>query len=453
MLGSYAYITFAQARQALAERLEDSGNVHWSDPELSLYIREALSTWQALAGYWRDRGTFNLSVGVPFYDLDPLLTNGAGELILAMTTKDSDVVPLIQYHLLEPPGIPWVGTTQFTLAEVTNSLQRIRDNFLVETGCVVTHSTTAAPPPPNGRVQLDEFIIDVRRCGWIPAVPVNNLSHIPLWKSDAFSAQSIEPGWSLAPSDVEAYSILEPPPLQLQLIPPPLASGTLDLLTVNSGTALDPTIGVLLGIPENFIWAIKWGALADLLSQDGEPRDDFRAGYCQQRYTEACEIARKMPTLITAASNEVQTFPQAVADLDGYKPSWACTNGAPEAVGCAGQNLIAVSPPPDNSMVYSFSADVVRNAVLPVADADFLQIGREYLDSILGEAQHIAMFKEGGKEFADTLYLHQAFIRAAANYNDRLRAMTIYLNAAAEQNQLEEKRRPRRETDVMEVTS
>jgi hypothetical protein len=452
-LGSYGWITFAQARQQLAQRLDDPNSVHWSDAELKLYLVEALQEWQALTGYWRERGTFTLTAGQIFYDLPTLLLDSGGNLMLGMAVTDAQVITQMEYLLLEPPTpAAWTGSTQFSLAELTSSLQDTRDNFLAEAGAVISHSLVAVPPAPIGRFPVDDHVIDVRRVAWIPTLPGTNLAHVPLWMSDEFSAQAIIPGWNLDPGDPESYSIVGTPPLQVQLIPPPIASGQCDLLTVNAGAALDPTVGVPLGIPTNFVWAVKWGALADLLSQDGEPRDDFRAGYCRQRYDEACEVARMMPVVITAALNDVQVFPQAVAELDAFRPAWAGSTGIPDAVACAGQNLVAIAPPPDAGGPYSFRADVVRNAVVPVLDGDFVQLGREWLDTVIDEAFHIALFKSGGSEFADTVPLHQSFVKAAATQNDKLKAMSIYLNCIQSQSTEETKVRPRRETDA-EVTA
>jgi hypothetical protein len=113
--------------------------------------------------------------------------------------------------------------------------------------------------------------------------------------------------------------------------------------------------------------------------------------------------------------------------------------------------MVAIAPPPDASGPYSVRLDVVRNAVVPVADGDFIQLGREYASPVLDEAFHIAMFKSGGSEFADTVPLHQSFIRAAANYNERLKALSIYLNPIQSQSTEETKVRARRESDAEET--
>jgi hypothetical protein len=159
-----------------------------------------------------------------------------------------------------------------------------------------------------------------------------------------------------------------------------------------------------------------------------------------------------MPVVVTAAIDEVDVFPQSVAELDAFRPGWAGVDGSPDAVACAGQNMVAIAPPPDVFGPYGFRADVVRNAVVPTVDADFIQLGREYLDAVIDEAFHIALFKSGGSEFADTVPLHQAFIKTAASHNDRLKAMSVYLNAMASQSTEETKTRPRRESDA-EITA
>jgi len=71
---------------------------------------------------------------------------------------------------------------------------------------------------------------------------------------------------------------------------------------------------------------------------------------------------------------------------------------------------------------------------------------------VLDESQHLAMFKSGGQEFADSIPLHQAFVRLAATCNDRLKGSSIYLDAIASQSNEENKIRPRRESDA-EVTA
>lgn len=449
---SYSYITFAQAKTQLAARLDDASNVYWTATgtynEIGNYLIEALRTWQAYSGYWREKGQFNTTANQAFYDFPSTLKSTDATVdLLKYTVKDKDLVAMIQYHLLEPAtGTSWTGSSQWTLTDLTNALQNRRNQLLVDTGLVVTHSTLdLLVPPPVGRVQLSDNIIDVRRVAWRAVAPSTDV--IPLWPADEWAFNAFLPAWNLNAGTPDSHSVIGPPPLTLQLSPIPVDEGQLEFLTVNAGADLNPAAGVLLGVPDDFSWAVKWGAMADLLSIQGEPLDNARAQYCQQRWEQAEEIIRINARIVNAAINEQMTFVQPVGDLDAFQPTWEVTAGAPTMIGSAGLNMIALAVPPDAGP-YSVSLDVVRNAPVPSADTDKIQIGREDLDAVLDYAQHLAAFKMGGQEFMATMPLYQRFIRQAGIYNDRLRATSMYLSAIQAQSWSETKVRPRRESDV-----
>lgn len=448
----YSYITFAQAKTQLASRLDDPSSVYWTATgaynEIGNYIIEAMRTWQAYTGYWREKGQFNVSQGQAFYDLPSKLKSTDGTVdLLAYNVTDQDLVAMIQYHLLEPAtGSTWTGSEQWNLTELTNALQNRRNQILVDTGLVISHSTlNLGVPPPVGRVPLSDNVIDVRRVAWRAVAPSTDV--IPLWPSDEWSSSSFLPDWNLNANTPNSHSIIGPPPLTLQLMPVPIDVGKLEFLTVNAGADLNPAVGVLMGIPDNFAWGVKWGALADLLSIQGQPYDPTRAAYCQQRWEEAEEIIRINATVVTAAVDEKMTFVQPVGDLDAFNPTWEVTEGSPTQIASAGLNMICVAPPPD-ATPYSVSLDVIRNAPVPAVDGDFIQLGREELDAVLDYAQHLAAFKMGGQEFLATIPLYQRFVRQAGIYNDRLRGTSCYLSAMQGQSWSETKVRPRRESDV-----
>jgi hypothetical protein len=52
---TYSYITFAQAKTQLANRL-DASKSFWSEAELGLLLKEALRTWGIASLYWIDTG-------------------------------------------------------------------------------------------------------------------------------------------------------------------------------------------------------------------------------------------------------------------------------------------------------------------------------------------------------------------------------------------------------------
>src|SRR5208337_2244813 len=107
----YSYVTLGAARQELANRLYDSGQVFWSAAELTAYLTESLRTWNALTSYWHDNFLFTPQANVTWYDLTAQ-TNS----LRPYTVTDATLYLIMQYHLLEPAsGInPWPGSSQFT---------------------------------------------------------------------------------------------------------------------------------------------------------------------------------------------------------------------------------------------------------------------------------------------------------------------------------------------------
>ena len=131
-------------------------------------LTEALRTWQSYTRYWRDNFSFVAapltSPPNPFYDL----TQQSNTLI-PFTVKDTDIESTLCYNLIErqPTAGVWNGTDQFTINDLTQALQRRRDQFLVETGMVLTRTLLSGLVPPVGQVLLPDSVIDVRRASWI----------------------------------------------------------------------------------------------------------------------------------------------------------------------------------------------------------------------------------------------------------------------------------------------
>lgn len=436
----YTATTFAQLKTQLANRLGDSLKVFWVDTELGILLTESLRTFGLCSGFWRERGVLASFSGTAFYDLGNLVV--AGVPLVGYTVTDQDLIQAIQYHLLENASsqAAWGGTEQFTLDDVTRAIERRRNQFLSDTGAVVTVSTINIAPPPSGRTSLAPNIIDVRRAAWRGAAPLNYF--VPLWREDERLLTAANQDWSVSSGTPEAYSIMAPQPLTLQLAPPPVASGQLELLTVNSGATLNPSAGAtILGIPDDLTPGIKWGALADLLGKDGIACDPVRAQYAEERYQIYVKLARVLPVVIHAEINGVPLIPSTLQEVESSTPGWENISGAPADLILAAPNLIGLSPVPDGA--YSVTADVVRRT--PVyTNADPVQIGQEQLDAILDYAEHLALFKCAGAEWHSTDRAAQNFMLQAITYNQRMSASARSSVSAAMQSQRQKEGTPRR---------
>jgi len=405
----YQTTSLTRAVADVAARLADPGFVRFSEAEITGYVREALRTWNALTGHFRDHGTFETVPGRAFYDLTTAMPQLCGYSVTGV-----DLVQQMQAHLLEPVGLTWTGSDQFTMADLLAAIERRRDQFRLETGVVLQRQRYPIAPPPDGRIVLDEAIATVRRAAW----QRTDGTVIPLVREDVWTAQHYAPPWVQAPNrpplDPTTYSIGEPPPLVMQIVPPPLDTGVLDLVAVTRGARVDLNPVTVLGVPDDWAWVIKFGALADLLGKDGLALDVQRGAYAEARWQQGILTARAASTVWAARVNNVVVNIDSLTEADRYLPAWQTGTGAPGQVLLAGGNLVALTPVPDAGRPnYSVTLDVVRRAPLPPTPDQSLQVGPELLDMIYDYAEHLALFKEGPDGVTSSQPLLERFLRMA----------------------------------------
>lgn len=432
----YSYVTLAQARQALADRLFDGGQVFWSPAELNLYIAEALRTFNALTGYWRGDFLFTPSQATTFYDITD--QSQMPNTLRPLTLTDRSVYSLIQYHLLEAIAWnPWTGVSnQFGPNDLIGAVQRRRDELLSATACSIQRRTV---PAVAGRITLPDTVIDVRRMAYLPALGSPSV----LWPEDDWGEQSFAPQYLQTPPGTPLlYRMSTQPPISFDVDAAPIAAGSYELLTVEAGPLLSAATAQLLTVPDDWAWVIKWGALADLLSRDENARDIPRADYANQRYRMGQAALAAAPAVLSARIGNVAIPVDAIRSADLYNTSWeAAAQGSPSAIYHAGLNIIALSPPPD-AAAYSVTLTVVENAPVPAADGDFVQVGRDVLDAVLDYGEHLALFKSGGAEFTGSVPLLQRFLKVASTYNRKLMEIAEFKDMLFGVSQLESSENP-----------
>jgi hypothetical protein len=210
------------------------------------------------------------------------------------------------------------------------------------------------------------------------------------------------------------------------------------------GLPFSTTAASLLGIPDDWSWVLKFGALSDLFNRENLAKDLLRAEYCSKRYQDGLALLNAASALLGLRVNNIPLDIDSLKNGDYFNPGWqAATHGSPQSAYVAGLNLIACQPAPDSDGAYSATAHVVQNAPVPVNLTDKIQLSRDDFDAILEYAQHLAALKLGGEEFAATLPLYDHFMKRAGVYNSKLAAMSELQKTMFEISQLEEKRNPR----------
>ena len=431
----YTQYTQSTLAAELSAALNDKSNIYWTLLEVYAAINEGLLTWGAMTAYWRERGVFNVSPANPnqFYDLSTELPTLRSRALTFDQYSQS-----LQYALNEKAnGVSGAGMTQqFDILALNQSLVRRRNEFAIDSKLPsVILDSYPGPPPPVGRVTLPQEVALIEHLYWQDTT--SGLLY-PLRKEDPWAVQSHHYLWTLDPGLPSYYLTLETRPLEIQLVPPPTNNGTLRILFV--ATQDIPIVGSsTFNTPDEYVAAIKYGALYELLSTHSEGFDPMRTKYCLERYKGMLDCAESQRSLMRLECNGVPVALDAIAKLNSLHPFWQNTPGTPSLVGVA-YDQIALGCIPN--AVYSLSADVVRSAPLPTGPGDFIQLGREELPYIFDYCRHILCFKLGGSEFLATMPLFDNFLKGAMQRNKILAAKARYLdpimNQAIKDDDLEE---------------
>lgn len=439
---AYSYETLGNATADLGRRLYDTNLQFWSSAEAILRVQDALQTWNALTGFWRDSQTFTLSANNTnlWYDL-----SSVSGTIRSSNTTDNAIIQQIEYDLLEPLTatypLTWTGSNQYGVADLLNALNEVQNDLLGITGCTLTRTLIAAATNNRSTVQADS-VIDIRRVAWLPTAANATFSNTPLRQGADRELQDFQPQYlSNANGTPSNWRISAEVPLTFSVDTLPAVSGNYETLTVSSGPVLNANNSSVLTIPNDWTWVLRMGALAQLFARDGLARDDLRAKYCLQRYQEGLGLLAQAPALLSAVLGNNTLQIDAVRNGDDFSALWQNNSfGSPNTIYTAGLNLIAFSPPANTNA--TIVAQVVENAPLPANNSDQIQLGRDDLVAVLGYAEHMALLKVGGAEFLATLPLYQDFLKRAALYNSKLSALATAQKNMWESSQWNQEREP-----------
>lgn len=433
----YVWITYSQARKQLAARLADPANIFWTDDELKVYLCEALRTWNAFTEQQNADFAFSATSSATWYDLSTL-TNSPR----LRTLTDADLYTAMQYALLEPPtgAGTWTGTSQFSLADLQGALQRRRDEMIQVSGCNLAQLSPIASVLNGRRTYFPDSTLEPIRTRFLPD---STSGAITLSREDSIAFDAFEPSHLQASQLPTAWSLITEPPLAMDVDYPPGVTGNFDVISLQAGLDFAPPAATLLGVPDDWSWLVKWGALADLLSRDSEATDRQRADYCLKRYMDGLTVMRQSNWLVSASLGGIPCDTPALRAMDGFSPEWQDNPSAWPSVVQAGMDLVAPCPVPSGAQVIGVVVTVVGNATIPSADGDFVQVSKDVFDAILDYAQVLASFKQGGEEFAATKDLESNFYALAMATNKRLSKLGLFRDVIGETGKKQGRSQPR----------
>lgn len=208
-----------------------------------------------------------------------------------MSVTDTYVANDVVYKLLENGAadavFPFVLTDMFSPTEIIDSMNRVQQEFLLETGMIVTR-TTITPQVGKAKYDLPTDSIRPRRVTWTDVSDdlTRTLTQVDTWELDN--------GANDWPSDRDipiAWWETTLPQQQIAVSKTPTNDGTIGLLYIALAATLTG-LGTLLAMPDDWSPYVLYGTLAELLGSDGPSFDPVRANYCSTRFQEGIELAR-----------------------------------------------------------------------------------------------------------------------------------------------------------------
>lgn len=207
-----------------------------------------------------------------------------------MSVADQAFLSEIQGTLIEPEdsGVSWASGF-WTSAEVVDYMNARQREFLKETFCLVSSATVATVPGPP-RHPLPQDWVATYDVQW--RTPAGVYKELP--RSTSFEADYGDPDWVYESQPVpDACSDGDQGTLLIQIMPIANDSGLLEILYV-AVSAILGTAGALFAVPDEFVPALKWGVISDMLSKVGRAHDPSRAAYAETRYQEGVAATQVM---------------------------------------------------------------------------------------------------------------------------------------------------------------
>lgn len=205
--------------------------------------------------------------------------------------SDLDMLYSASFRLLENAGtdghVVWFSS-MYTMTQFIHALDQRQKMFMKDTGAIVTRATQNAIVNQQ-RYALPTDWIATRRITFAGA----DGKKYSLFRTDAYQLDQGMSDWNYTFDAPFTFHESTLPTLQIEIAKAPSDVGTLGLMYIALPTPLSG-VGNPFSVPDEFVPYIFYGALGDLLGQDGEGKDVKRAAYCEQRYQQGVELAKAM---------------------------------------------------------------------------------------------------------------------------------------------------------------
>lgn len=215
-----------------------------------------------------------------------------------MAILATTVLSNIQGRLLETvnSGASW-SSGHWTADEVKGYLRRRFASFLRDSQVVTNRDVLVTSPESPRTVLPADWQLNVRVAWRKDTDDSSPAAYRELARSDSWEIDHLTPTDTYDPgARPSRYTTGEIPPPALEMYPPPAGPGAFEVMWVGLPTGWDPDTSNFSPLPDDFVYALEYGTMADMLSKAGRGQDLMRAGYCESRYQEGIQIAQLILT-------------------------------------------------------------------------------------------------------------------------------------------------------------
>lgn len=393
-----------------AKRLEDEEKVYWTTDEIDSIIKEALYTFAAISGYWKNQISLKVTNNQQVYDLlkSDDISLGFDNIKSSLTYQY--IVDRIDKDLL---GYDSLVSNNELISLITNSI----NSFQSETKLVLAQDRFNINIGEG--VVVGEEILDIVRAYYIDSSGRYNALQL----ADENRVALFDRNYTITNAKPRFYSIANLSLLKVDLFPKPIENGFLELIYIK-GKSGTQTLASDCLIPNNLVPYLKYKIEADIFAKDGIAKDPFRLEYCEKRWKEGLLIGNNYSAINNIKLDGLNKTLSSFADFDGLRYDWRNDSelGAKKinALALAGYNILGFNRKPISD--HSVLLEAIVSA--PV-NLDDIELRSDYVPYILDYCLHLASFKDGIASIQKSLSALEGFIKVAVSHNQYLQQRNI----------------------------
>lgn len=440
-MAQYTHTNRLEFRTALKKALSSDPSVgnYWPDAELNLLINQALLTFGAFSGFWKDDILIETKEAQTIYDIFSADVVSATKV--APTITFGDMVAWLNIDLIEAISETEQTSDLFSLTELFDLVKAKYNGYQLKTNSVLSQLSLNVPAQ-NNSIELPDNLVDIVDARFVYVDEDGNTITILLQRVDEEELSYFDGSLLTEQALPQYFSTVYGRNKTIKLYGIPNITGTLQLLSIlGQDDDAQITVDTIINLPNNLVPYLKYEILSDIFNKDGLLKDAARAAYCEARIEEGITIGKNYAVILLAKANGLMIDTDSINKLNEFV-ELESSDDPPTILGLAGLNIFSLDVIPTTT-VNSIQITANLDAPLPIRDTDYIDTEVGYIDPLTNYCIHLAQFKNGIFYIESTKAYLMEFQKVSLGYNTRLQKRGITFENIARITQKEQQEKPR----------